>query len=411
MDITVNIIEMIAKVNKCAQIVEKKESIETHLAGNSKIILIADKATGTLKLISINTNSQIHIVTTIENVLVAEPGEVLLAPNMLVQLLKNIPNAENSVRLYTKSESQKLFVKSKHKNANFAVLLNENIPILPQTASLLFSIDAGAFRYAIKNCGHSISENNSTMPVLKNLLIASKANTSVLNFYAANTITMSNICLTANEKNLDNNILLNSNILGILESVLTSNENVVNIYNTKDNKLYFIIGDYHIISNTVSGKYPDIGALLNRTYEKQILIDTKELISILKDIATIHNYAEDIVNLEITCDKIIITSINKLNLSSTDAEINITAPHIASAILFKFNYARLLETVVTMSSENIIFAWDTNIAPVLLQEYLSDQQMTESNNTNNSDFKTKNNKKDNSNNNIRHRKHIIVPVK
>jgi DNA polymerase-3 subunit beta len=140
-------------------------------------------------------------------------------------------------------------------------------------------------------------------------------------------------------------------------------EDLVKIY-TSNNKIMIKSDKITMISNLMSGQYPQYNQLIPQTFPKEAKINVSKMVSALERVSTMVNEKTSIVKLEFTQ--------NNLSLKADTPEAGNSKDEIeiiygGDDILIAFNYRYLLDCFKNIDSEDMIICMNTNLSATVIK--------------------------------------------
>jgi len=219
---------------------------------------------------------------------VIEPGVVAVPAKMFGEFLASL----NPGKIELKSEGESLSLKAPGYNGKFQTISAEEFPLIPEltTEAEICTLEAKSLATAVSQVVFA-SAKDSLRPVLTGVLWEFLKKKVRL-------VATDGFRLAVEEISVDTKTELTSLLVPsrvVMEVVrLAGEEKIVVGHLPATNQIYFVVGETQIVSQLLSGNFPDYNKILPKEFTTEIKVNKDELLQAIK--AT-HIFARDNSNM------------------------------------------------------------------------------------------------------------------
>lgn len=262
---------------------------------------------------------------------VVEPGVVAVPAKMFGEFLASL----NPGKIELKAEGESLSLKAPGYNGKFQTISAEEFPQIPElsTEAEICTLDAKTLSTAVTQVVFA-SAKDSLRPVLTGVLWEFLKKKVRL-------VATDGFRLAVEEISVDTKTELTSLLVPsrvVMEVVrLAGEEKIVVGHLPATNQIYFVVGETQIISQLLSGNFPDYNKILPKEFITEIKVNKDELLQAIK--AT-HIFARDNSNMvrwQVAEDKLVLLS-SSPERGECRVEVPITLTGDGIEIIFNAKY-------------------------------------------------------------------------
>lgn len=142
-----------------------------------------------------------------------------------------------------------------------------------------------------------------------------------------------------------------------------SDESKTKIF-SEDNQILFDLGNIHLISRLVEGDYPNYEPIIPKSYQTRLVLDKEELINKIRISSVFSSKINDIkIKTNLSENKLEI--IARSEYGENNSEISIKGE--GEDLEISFNYKYLLDGLLNINGEEVVFEFQNSSSPVLLK--------------------------------------------
>jgi DNA polymerase-3 subunit beta len=212
---------------------------------------------------------------------VTRPGELVLPARLLLDVVRQLPDATVSLELRPEQQDVELLSGTAH--FHLRTLRNEDFPPLPEAAGEgEVSMPARAFVATVERVSRSASRDE-TRPILTGVLVS--ASGSDLRMVATDSYRLS-VKETVLEAPLTEGFEANVPARALEElSRLTDESTETIAVGVRANQVVFRVGAVTLSSRLIDGQFPNYRQLLPEQFEHELTLDTEELLTVVRRIS------------------------------------------------------------------------------------------------------------------------------
>ena len=140
-------------------------------------------------------------------------------------------------------------------------------------------------------------------------------------------------------------------------------EDYVKLY-TKNNKIMIKSDNITMISNIMTGQYPQYNQLIPQSFPKEAKVSVSKMISALELVSTMVNEKTSIVKFDFS-GNILYLMADTPEAGNSQSELDIK--YSGDDILIAFNYRYLLDCLKNIDAENMIICMNTNLSATVIK--------------------------------------------
>ena len=140
-------------------------------------------------------------------------------------------------------------------------------------------------------------------------------------------------------------------------------EDYVKLY-TKNNKIMIKSDNITMISNIMTGQYPQYNQLIPQSFPKEAKVSVSKMISALELVSTMVNEKTSIVKFDFS-GNILYLMADTPEAGNSQSEVDIK--YSGDDILIAFNYRYLLDCLKNIDAENMIICMNTNLSATVIK--------------------------------------------
>ncbi len=313
-----------------------------------------------------STDLETSIKTSID-VKVINKGKVIIPSKILINILRNFPEAKIDLEL--DQETNQLKIKCQKAFFNLNTFPIEEFPEFPQIKEEnIFEIELAKFKTLVRKTQRSVSEDEGRV-VLTGVMCEIDKN--LIKMISTDSYRLSYMEEKIDLKNKQKGVIIPGKVLDNILKI-ESGGGVINL-SIEENQISFAISNKSnlkttIVSRLLTGKFPDYKKLIPESFKHHILIEKEKLLEVVKRISSI---AQDNIpikfdftngNLKVSMD------IKEVGSSSEDLEV----PYGEEDIGVAFNPQFLLDGINMIDEDKIILEIDDPLKPILVKSAKKD---------------------------------------
>lgn len=161
-------------------------------------------------------------------------------------------------------------------------------------------------------------------------------------------------------------VTIPARFLSEFEKILASKENDSIRVLIDEEQIAFFVDNYHFTSRTLSGTYPDYNRLLPKDFAHEVVLERKQLITILERVAVLSDAKNNLVKFGLNPDEeVVIVSVDAKELGSAKETIK-TSSIIGDPLEIGFNLKYLLESLKAIPSVDVQILLNEPTHPVII---------------------------------------------
>ena len=342
---------------------DKKEFVKAlkvggSFAGKSKVMPILDCVkikVGLDKLTIVSTDSENAISKRLNGITSDGEGAFCVNMNDLMSYIKLI-NAD-TFEIITDDKTAEV----KHAKGSFTlpIFSDEDFPtIKPDENSVEITFNAALLSNWIAD-GKNFVASDELRPVMNSIYLYSK------NGELGCCATDSNILFTdnVNESNIDFSFMINKNSFKSICDVCSSSEKI--IIKIGEKRAMFIGENISVLATLQNGNYPNFKNILPQTSHIEVKLSKKELLDSINRVKLVADNSSYLI-------KIVVSGMN-MEVSAQDIDFNRKAVenimvNANGEITIGFNANRLITSLNSINSENVIMKFTDKSRPCLINE-------------------------------------------
>ncbi|URZ05967.1 DNA polymerase III subunit beta [Clostridium felsineum] len=298
-----------------------------------------------------------------------ENGQTVADAKLLLEYVKKLRNG--SILVFT--ESEKLIVKSGKSSSGFITLDSKEYPKkVINSNETQINILSSELATSIKEVLYATAKDE-IRPILTGVLFEIKNGELKLVAMDGYRLSMSTV---AADSEKDIYVVIPGKALKEVLKVLpkntdTNNDKDIDVrLNISDNFAKFVIGDVSIDIRLLEGEFVKYNSIIPEEFNTSLIVNKEELNSVL-DRASIMDEKNNLIKMDITENKIIVTS--NSNVGSVNDEVEIKSFQ-GSKLIIAFNSKYWLELLSALSTEdgNIEINLNRNIDSVIIKKVNDD---------------------------------------
>ena len=337
---------LVNNIGTVKKIINKKVNMDT-LKG---IKLVAKNDSIIISSVNIDNNSYIEVEQYAE---VIKEGEILINAETFETCVKNsdgdfieIESIENNVFINGDTFRSK----------NQLLDLNNYTSLKQNDLKLVTTINISDLKDSIKKVIDA-SSNDKTRPVLNSVYMEVKKDniifTSIDGYRCATTKVYSQ-----NEK--ESNYIISNKIMNVISKIKYKGEKDVEIL-VNEKYILFRIDNIDICSELITGDFIQYEKLFQKDYTTRITINTKTLLSNLKNFKSIcKNEKNHLINLEIKDNEIILKD------NDETSQVNLNCTKEGDDLDIGFNCTYLIEGLTNIKDYNVTILFTSQVNPTVI---------------------------------------------
>lgn len=328
------------------KIINKKVNMDT-LKG---IKLVAKNNSIIIASVNIDNNSYIEVEQYAE---VIKEGEILINADTLETCIKNsdgdfieIESVENNVFINGNTFRSK----------NQLLDLNNYTSLKQNDLKLVTTIDISDLKDSIKKVIDA-SSNDKTKPVLNSIYMEVKKDNII--FTAIDGYRCATTKVYSQNEN-ESNYIISNKIMNIISKIKYKGEKDVEIL-ANEKYILFQIDNINICSELITGDYIQYEKLFSKDYTTTIIINTKTLLSNLKNFKSIcKNEKNQLIKLEIKDNEMILKDNNETS------QVNLKCDKVGDDLNIGFNCNYLIEGLSSLTAGDVIIKFSNQLNPTVI---------------------------------------------
>ena len=339
----------------------------SHLAGGTSTLPILNNILlkiekGVLNIIS--TNLEIGIQTQIRGK-VEKEGSFTIPAQLLSNYVNLLPNDQVTLEL----EDNQLIIKSKSSKTKIRGISAEEFPLIPKIdKSDAYKVKVEDFKKALQQVIFSVYQEESRPEISGVLFSFNHPKAGEITFVATDSYRLAEKKINFKEHAKKDNIkaIVPKNTIIELLRILDGEDEFLDIY-LSENQILFSNDKTELVSRLISGQYPDYQQIIPQNYKTKAVINTENLIKIVKGASLFSQSGINDINLEILpkANKIVISSINN-QLGEYNSEVEAEIEGEENKIVFNYRY--LLDGLLNIDEDEVKLEAINDASPGILRQ-------------------------------------------
>lgn len=360
MKISVSKEEMLKKLANIQNIIEKRNTMPIL----SHFLLNADKKSSYMIATDIETALKEPISLNIER-----EGKICIPARKLFEIVREIEGDLIFEIIEQSDGGGWLKVKSGASDFKLVCLPPGDFPTWPSMGDVEeMNVDANVLLEMIEKTIYSAGESD-TRYTLNSLLFHLKPQENVFSVVGTDGHRLALIV-----KKIDDGVKEEKRII-VPRKAVSELRKFLNLSDGEDlQKVKILIGEKHILFNIgeiqfltrlIEGSYPNYENVIPLSNEKKMLIEREKFIKLLRRVSVMSRERASAVRFDLERDKLTVSS-SSPDLGEAKEEISIL--YSGDKLSLGFNARYILEVLVAMSSDRVIFEFQDPLSPVLIKE-------------------------------------------
>lgn len=339
------------------QAVARSIGIRTTLPVLANILIATDS--NKLKLAS--TNLEIGVIKMV-NAKIEVPGEITIPAKTLLEVISSLPAQEITLE----SNGDLLKISSKAFEINLNGISAVEFPAIPLSSDKSFKVKGEILKESIPQISFAAASDEGR-PVLTGILTQiSKSN---LELVATDGFRLSHKKVSLENKDVDLFKFLIprrtlEEIVRLIGEDLAKDESVEISISENQNQIIFKVGQTQLSSRLIEGNFPSWEKIVPSQFENVVVVEREELTKALKLAAVFSRSEANIVKMEI--------STNKLTISSEAKEIGAQKTEVIAEVgekemVIAFNTKYLQDVLNAIPGEKIKFEFSGSLSATLIK--------------------------------------------
>ena len=336
-NISISKSELLSRLSAVSKIISSKPSLPIM---ENILLVIKD---GTVQLSAVDYQGRIN--TTIEGVLADTDVSICIAPKLLIDALKSLPEQPITISI-----DDKLSITIKYKGGKFEMVgvspeefpkekdLADTTKLLISSQVLLNGIEKTIF------CAAS----DELRPIMTSVYL--DITEGQISFVASDGHKLALLELRDESMTEEISFALPLKIATILKGLIKSSDELINIF-INSNSARFEYGSESIIATLLEGNYPNYRSVIPQNNDKVLTIGAADLKGAIKRVSVFANQASSLVKLELSKD-LIKLSAQDIDFS-TAADETVTCEFSNNPIAIGFKGYLLTELISAIPTSNL----------------------------------------------------------
>jgi DNA polymerase-3 subunit beta len=306
------------------------------------------------------TDFDLTIVTNIE-AQISNEGAITLPAKKLIDIISRLSNGIINFEL----NNNTMTITNNKSKFDIIGISSTEFPKIEYLSDVdkEIEIDLKPFISAIKEAGYAAAAYESNNNLLSGVVCDISKNVIEIASTDGNRLARARKIID-NKNDSNEKLIIPSKVLHeFLKISYFIDEDTVKLY-PQETKLMIKTSNITIISNIMSGQYPQYNLLIPQTFPKEAKINVSKMIAALERVSTMVNEKTSIVRFEFTK--------NVLNLKADTPEAGNSQDEIeiiynGENLTIAFNYRYLLECFKNIESEDFIICMNTNLSATVIK--------------------------------------------
>ncbi|MGX7592372.1 DNA polymerase III subunit beta [Candidatus Karelsulcia muelleri] len=298
----------------------------------------------------------ISIQTTLK-VFTKQKGDAVVPAKLLMDILKNIQEQP----LKIKKINNKIRITSLKGNYDISILNYELFTKYKKIKNKpVCVLNKRTFLKIIDNTFFAVG-NDDLRPVINGVCF--EINKKKCLFVATNNKILANYSIENINTKTNIKFIIPKKTLLVLKKTFNNNTNDIQIKYNKNN-IYFLFNNKVVVTSLIKGDFPSYEKIIPK-YNKQLIINIKELKSSIKRINLFANKKDNIIHLSLSKKKSIIYAENKESTNKAYEEL--LCEYFGENLEISFNSNDLIEVLTHLKCEEIEIKLQKIYSPVLIK--------------------------------------------
>lgn len=292
-----------------------------------------------------------------------QKGSVVLPAKFFAEIIKKLPSDQIEIEVTNLFQT---VIRSGSSEIQMVGLDPEEYPLLPEVEERkTISLASDLLKTMIKQTAFAVSTNEAT-PILTGVLWVLNGETLKLVGCDRHRLAQRDTIMEADEARQFNNIVISGKTLNELSKILPDGNSLVDIV-VSDNQVLFKMDRILFYSRILDGTYPDTTKLIPRSFQTELVINTRELVDSIDRAYLLSR--EEKTNIV----KMIMIDESSVEISSSSSELGKVTELLAVKSLtgellkISFNSKYMLDALKVIDSEYIRIGFTGAMSPIIIQ--------------------------------------------
>lgn len=242
-------------------------------------VLIEASGKGVIRL----TGTDLDQTLTCETEGVVQKGGACALPaHKLIEIVKNLPNAEILIETKTNNRAE---IKCERSHFKLAGIGAKNMPELPKFKDSSVQLPSEIFRTMIERTRFAITQEESRYTLSGAKLFLRRKGVRMVSTDGHRLALIDNKSITSKQ---EFDCLIPKKSLAAVSSIAQSHEGAIGM-SLDENHIYFEIGARTLISRLLAGEFPNYEMILPKDNEHKVRFDCAELLQAIRRVAVMAN--------------------------------------------------------------------------------------------------------------------------
>ncbi|WP_438445191.1 DNA polymerase III subunit beta [Gorillibacterium sp. sgz5001074] len=290
-------------------------------------------------------------------------GSVVLPAKFLSEIIRKLPSDQIEIEVTNLFQT---IIRSGSSEIQMVGLDPEEYPLLPEVEERkTVSLASDLLKTMIKQTAFAVSANEAT-PILTGVLWVMNGQTLKLVGCDRHRLAQRETIMEADEARQFNNIVISGKTLNELSKILPDGNSLVDIV-VSDNQVLFKMDRILFYSRILDGTYPDTTKLIPRSFQTEMVINTKELVDAIDRAYLLSR--EEKTNIV----KMIMIDESSVEISSSSSDLGkvtemLVVKSLTGELLkISFNSKYMLDALKVIDSEYIRIGFTGAMSPIIIQ--------------------------------------------
>lgn len=290
-------------------------------------------------------------------------GSVVLPAKFLSEIIKKLPSDQIEIEVTNLFQT---VIRSGSSEIQMVGLDPEEYPLLPEVEERkTISLASDLLKTMVKQTAFAVSTNEAT-PILTGVLWVLNGQTLKLVGCDRHRLAQRDTIMEADEARQFNNIVISGKTLNELSKILPDGNSLVDIV-VSDNQVLFKMDRILFYSRILDGTYPDTTKLIPRSFQTEMVINTKELVDAIDRAYLLSR--EEKTNIV----KMVMLDETSVEISSSSSDLGkvtemIDVKSLTGELLkISFNSKYMLDALKVIDSDHIRIGFTGAMSPIIIQ--------------------------------------------
>lgn len=290
---------------------------------------------------------------------VIKEGEVVLPADYLNNILREMTNQKIQLDV---DDSYNTVIKTDSSKFNIHGSPTEEYPSLPEVKSEeFFTIEQTKLKEMIEQIKFAISKDDNKPFLTGGLMVLEN---SQIELVATDTYRLAYKKDKVNGQGMEDiEIIIPNQTLNELNRLMDDKEEEVKMKFT-ESQILFKFNELSLVSRLIEGQFPKYQQVIPKNNNSKVEVNKQELLRAAKRAALFAKENSNIIKINLTADKLIITS-NAPDVGQAYEEISVSLQGKETEIAFNANY--LIECLRTLDVEKINLELSDSLSPGLIR--------------------------------------------